>query len=190
VYVDLYHAALQDGDAGVRTAAVRALGLHGRPEQATDLLPMLKDEDRILRWESAVALQRLHNRGVIDALIERLDPEREEDAEVRAAAAVALGQYAEPRVLDALINSLDDADLAVNRATGRSLETLTGQTLGGEAGPWLTWVRQAEDPFADKQPFEYPVFQRDRRFVEWVVPWMDPPNEVAAAPAGYDPPTN
>ncbi len=190
VYVDLYEAALDDSDSGVRTAAVKALGLHGRPEHAEAIAAFLTDDSRILRWESATALQRLHNPDVIEELAERLDDEVEQEPEVRAAAATALGQYTQIRVVDALIGALDDPNLHVNRATQAALRTLTGQSLGDQVGPWVAWMRETDDPFAEGEPYEYPVFNRDRRFVEWVLPWLEPPNEVAAAPAGYDPPTN
>jgi HEAT repeat protein len=190
VYVDLYEAALDDGDTGVRTAAVKALGLHGRPEHAVMIAPMLEEEDRLLRWESTSALQRLHNPEVINALTERLDLDTEEEPEVRAAAATALGQYAQVRVIDTLIGSLGDPNLHVNRATQGSLRTLTGQELGDDVGAWVEWMRSVDDPFAEGLPYEYPVFNRDKRFVEWIMPWLQPPNEVAAAPVGYDPPRN
>lgn len=188
VYLDLYRTAITDDDNGVRMSAVKALALHGGPEDVPRILPFLNTEDRILRLEAARALERLHNPVAIIPLIERLDRRREREADVRASAATALGQYANSRVLDALIGALDDENLRVNLAAERSLRLLTGQTdLGLDVAAWVAWMRNVDDPFADRQPFLYPVFRRDRNFIEIVLPFIQPPNEVAAAPAGMPP---
>ncbi len=184
VYVDLYEAALTDADAGVRVSAIKALGLHGRPEHAPMIAAELGEEDRLVRWGAARALQRIHNPEVVPALIERLDPATEADFDVRAAAATALGQYAQNRVLDALVGALNDPNLLVNRAAEGSLRTLTGRDFGEDVRAWVAWTAESDAPFADRKPYEYPVFNRDRTFLEWIVPFMEPPNEVAAAPAG------
>ncbi|MEM1423995.1 MAG: hypothetical protein AAGH64_08320, partial [Planctomycetota bacterium] len=108
----------------------------------------------------------------------------DEDADVRAAAARALGQYPSRRVFDALVASLDDISLRVNMASESSLRTLTGRALGSSPSVWLDWADGAGDLFADGTTYEYPVFRRDKRIAEWIVPWLDPPNETPAPPAG------
>lgn len=188
VYLDLYRMAITDDDNGVRMSAVKALALHGGPEDVPRILPFLNSEDRILRLEATRALERLHNPIAIVPLIERVDRRRERVADVRASAATALGQYATQRVLDALIGALDDENLWVNLAAERSLRLLTGQEdFGLDVVEWVSWTRTVDDPFADRKPFQYPVFRRDRNFIEIVLPFIQPPNEIAAAPAGMPP---
>ena len=184
VFVELYRSGAADADAAVRAASARALGLHGAARDAELLVPLLQDQDQLVRWQAAIGLQRLHDPAAVQPLIARLNERTEPDIQVRAAAAVALGQYAQRRVLDALIAALDDPDLAVNAGALASLTTLTGQQLGYLPRPWVEWLRAAETPFALRQPFVYPAFNRDTRWWEAINPFYTVPNEVAARPAG------
>lgn len=184
VFVELYRSGSTDADAAVRAAAARALGLHGSARDAALLVPLLQDPDQLVRWHAAIGLQRLHDPAVVGPLIARLDRTAEPDIQVRTAAAIALGQYAQRRVLNALIAALDDPDLAVNAGALASLTTLTGQQLGYLPRPWVEWLRNADEPFALREPFVYPAFNRDTRWWEAVNPFYTVPNEVAARPAG------
>lgn len=200
VYLKFYVEKVQfDPDPGVRAVAARALGLHGAPEHAPLIIPLLKHEDKNVRLEAARALQRIHNPVAIDALIpltqgerfveaKRLDqPGRrvgEPDAQVRAECCTALGQYAEPRVLQALIDALDDGQLTVTRAASESLKILTGQTFGDDDRAWLRWVAANKEPFSGRGEYLYPVFQRDKYWYEYVPLVPPPPNEQPAPPAG------
>ena len=187
VYLDLYIAALNDGDAGVRISAIKALGLHGDPADAPLIAERLSSEDHLERWTAANALQRLHNPEVVPTLLEHLDPKKEQEFDVRASVATALGQYPEGRVVDGLIPALDDMNLLVNIEADKSLHTLTGQEFGQDVRAWVEWTKEADNLFAGQLPYTYPVFQRDKTMLEWVLPFMQPPNEVAAAPAGMPP---
>lgn len=184
VYVDLYEAALDDPDSGVRLSAIRGLALHGAPRHAPLIAPFLTDGDRLVRWEAARALQRIHNPEVVKPLIDRLDQAIEPDFDVRAAAATALGQYPERRVAQALIAALRDPSLLVNDAAERSLHTLTGQSFGYDAREWTKWLAASDAPFAGRLAFEYPVFHRDKRWYEWLIPFYRPPNETPGSPVG------
>lgn len=184
VYVRLYRLGLDDEDGAVRTAAVRAIGLHGSPDDAERIGELLEDPDRLVRWEASRSLQRLHNPAVIATLITTSSDLNEPEVPVRAGAATALGQYAEPRVLDALILALDDPDLTVNAAARDSLTVLTGEDFGYEPRPWVDFVRASDDPFAGRLAFEYPAFSRDRKWFEWFNPFFEVPNEISAAPVG------
>lgn len=185
VYIALYEDAADDEDPGVRAAGIRALGLHGSPEHAPMIAQALLDEDKDVRADAARALQRLHNEEVVDLLLTRLDPTVENEAAVRAAAADALGQYAEERVLMSLIGALNDASLAVNHNTLKSLTTLTGQNFGLDDAAWLDWVDDAgTQVFAARKAYVYPAFERDKRLVEYLPFIPEPPNESASAPVG------
>lgn len=189
VYVEMYTKASADSDPLVRAAAIRGLSLHGSPEHVPLILAQFDDPDRMLRWECARALQRIHNPVAVPALLRRTDEKRETESIVRAASADALGQYAEPKVLDGLIAALGDRDLAVNEAALRSLRTLTGQDFGGDLRGWVAWKKTAESPFEARRPYIFPVFNRDKNLVEWILPFFQPPNEIAASPIGLDAPT-
>lgn len=191
VYVQTYRMKLgappaeaPDPDSGVRGVAARALSLHGAPQDALLIIPLLKDPDRRVRLEAVRALQRIHNPKAVDPLLIEIDDAKETDYDVRAEAATALGQYAETRVLQGLIGALDDDYLAVTRAASVSLTTLTGQELGEDQRAWLAWMKDNKTPFAGRREYLYPVFHRDLYWFEHMPFVGQPLNETAAAPVG------
>jgi hypothetical protein len=185
-YLNLYRERLEDESAPVRAVAARSLGLHGTPEDAARIAPLLSSEAIIVRLEAARALQRLHNPEAVGPLIERLSDAKEPEPSVRAEAAGALGQYAEGRVLQALIQALADASLLVNTAAYDSLRTLTGNDeLAMDRKAWTRWAKDNTAPFAGRRAYVYPVFSRDKRWLDYV-PFMPPvPNETASTPVGF-----
>lgn len=197
VYLALYVDNTDDPDPSVRAAAVRALSNHGGPSHAPLLAERLDDEDPLVRLEAARALQRIHNPEVVDALLRHLpeydlgDPVHdiaasgETDASVRAEVARALGQYAQNRVVLALIGALADRELPVNRNAQDSLRFLTGQDFGFDRRAWQEWYNSAEDPFAARGVYTYPVFARPKKLIEYLPFVPGPPNETPAPPAGY-----
>lgn len=185
VYMELYRIALDDEDAAVRAAAVRAMALHGGPPEGRLVMERLaRSEDPLVRREAARAMTRIHVPESVPLLINAVDPEAEADAETRALAAEALAQHREPRAVQALIGALTDTRLLVSSSARRSLITLTGVDQGIEPEPWLNWTRTAPDLFAGASTFYYTAYQRDRRILEYVVPWLEPPNEIPSTPAG------
>lgn len=184
VYLKLYRQHMLDNDPLVRAVACRALGMHGTPEDAPAIVKQITDPERYLRWEAARALQRLHNPEAIDPLCKRLNVKVESEVVVREAAATALGQYPDRKVFDALVATLDDRDLAVSEAARKSLRTLTGRDLGDEIRPWVAWSKEESDLFAGQQRYEYPIFFRDPDWLEYVMPFLLPPNEKPGVPAG------
>ncbi len=184
-YLELYRKYVKDDSTNVRAVAARGLGQHGQPEDVLLLLPLLSDKERTVRLEAAHALQRLHNPQSVEALVERLDAAKETEPAVRGAAASALGQYATNRSMQALIAALADDSLVVTNAAYESLRTLTGQDqLTDDRREWAQWASQSREPFARQREYVYPVFQRDKRWLDYV-PFMPPvPNETAARPMG------
>jgi len=180
----MYEQATTDGDSGVRAMAVRALGRHGSPEHAPILLGAFADADDLVRWETARALQRIYAPEAVGALVDHLDPRTEPSAVVREASAIALGQYPEPRVAQALFGALNDRQLAVNVAANRSLQIITGEDFPPDAADWVRWYNAEPEPFANRGVYEYPVFQRDAVWWEYLAPWSEVPNEIAGRPAG------
>ncbi len=192
VYIKVYEDQIRnDPDTGVRAVAARALSLHGRPEHAELIIPLLTvKDDRRVRLEAARALQRIHADKAVDPLIAATDPKREFDHEVRAEAAAALGQYAQGKVAQALIAALDDDHLVVNIAAHDSLKTLTGQSLPPDRKAWLSWLTESRAPFAQQRAYIYPVYRRDKTWLEYVPFVPLPPNETAASPVGMPPVVN
>jgi len=186
VYLRLYRSHIEDEDAGVRAVAIRALSLHGTPDDVPVIVEQLENGNDVVREEASRALQRLHDERAIVALLRHSDIRDEDNWKVRQYSAVALGQYAERRVIDRLIDAMNDRELSVNRAAHRSLKILTGQDFGFDARAWLTWTNKAPDIFAGRSVYEYPVFFRDPNIFEQVVPWMRVPNELAASPVGME----
>lgn len=187
VYLRGYEEHLGDPDSSVRAAAAFALGRHGGPEHVPKLIPLVGDGDRLVRLSAVRSLQRLHNPEAVPVLIERLDSTVEDDVDIRAAAAHALGQYPERRVLQGLIAALRDNRLAVTRNAAASLRTLTGMDFGDDRREWFQWVASATEPFAGRTAYTYPVFSRDRSWLEHIPFWSQPPNEAPAPPAGMPP---
>lgn len=186
-YMQLYVDAITDEDAGVRSAGVRGLALHGGPDHVPLILETLTDTDTIVRLDSARALQRLHSPLAVEPLMAAIQEQREPSELVRAEAADALGQYAEPRVVDALIAILSDTNLGVNTATRRSLRTLTGQDFELDISAWVTWVDGRENIFRARSAYVYPAFWRERMLVEYLPFVPQPPVEEASLPVGFPP---
>lgn len=200
-YIDLYVDAANDESANVRSAGVRGLANHGRPEYVEILLERLDDDAELVRLEAARGLQRLHNPIAAPKLLSLLEQAQdpatgvpiltEPNPEIRAAAADALGQYAERRVIPGLAIALTDADLIVNRNALRSLKTLTGEDFGYDPRAWLDWAQaQNNDPreiFAGRTAYTFPAFSRDRRLLEYLPFFPDPPNEASTTPIGMPP---
>jgi hypothetical protein len=113
------------------------------------------------------------------ALLERLKPDIETNVQARASAARALGQYQQPRVAQALISAIGERNLAVNQNALESLRILTGENFGYDDRAWLKWLNGTKEPFANGAAYTYPVFERDKKFVEWILPFIPgPPNET------------
>jgi hypothetical protein len=185
-YVKLYRERLKDENAPVRAIACRSLGMHGSAEDVPRLVPLTAAEEPVVRVEATHALQRLHNAEAIPALVNRLNIDTESEPDIRAEAACALGQYAESSAMQALIGALADPSLLVNTCAHDSLRTLTGNDrLTADRKQWVQWVKATGKPFANRRPYVYPVFQREKRWLDYV-PFMPAvPNETPSTPVGF-----
>ena len=187
VYIELYIDGMDDQDPGVRSAAVRALGRHGDPEHVGMIVDALSDEKQIVRIEAARALQRVHSSFAIEPLMNIMSEDNESDADVRAAAADALGQYRQRKVVQSLVGAMRDSRLVVNDRVLHALLILTGQNFGFDRQAWIDWYNSTDDLFAGAQPYTYPVFNRKKKFVEYLPLVPSPPNETTSIPVGMDP---
>lgn len=193
LYQQVYLDNIKDEDPGVRSAATRAIARHGSPDQAGLIIARLDDEDPLVRLEAARGLQRMHSPEAVEPLIRLISLDEtgevyaEDNEDIRAAAADALGQYAENRVVEALIAALADQSLAVNTRALGSLRTLTGQDYGYNRRLWLDWYQAAPAVFAARNQYTYPVFQRDKRWFEYLPLVPQPNNEPTSTPIGMPP---
>ncbi|MEM9111682.1 MAG: HEAT repeat domain-containing protein [Planctomycetota bacterium] len=182
-YLSSYRLFVDDPDPGVRAAAATALGRHGTVADATILAAMLRDEDDLVGWQAADGLRKLHNPAVIDALVERLDPEIEDDIDIRATAALALGQYANEIVFSRLVTALEQNDYNVVAASHRSLRLLTGVDQGTDPQAWAAWFGQTGNAFADQQPYTYTLYEPNRGwFDQYVTFWNNNDGVVTEGP--------
>ncbi|HEX7008479.1 MAG TPA: HEAT repeat domain-containing protein [Phycisphaeraceae bacterium] len=184
-YVRTYRLLIDDPDATVRAACAQALSLHGGPQDAQLIIPLLRDSTAFVRWEAAKALQRIHNPEAVTPLIQAL--RTDEDADVRMAAAHALGQYAAPAVVQALIAALNDDHFGVAQASLASLRTLTGQALGPDGRQWLAWADQhAGEWFAHQRPYTYQPYYKPPGLLDKMQFWRDHEPPAPRPPIGLD----
>ncbi len=186
-YVAVYRdRTLHERNPLAKAASIRALGRYGEPDDAPAIAASLEADNFQVRWESAKALQRIHNPAVIPALV-AVFRRKDEHPDILVAAASALGQYPQDRVFQALLGALDAPELAVNVAARRSLQTLTGEDLGPDPTDWLRWYNSTEKPFAGRLEYHYPTYQRQRSWLEKLAFWSSKPFEEPAVPAGLRP---
>jgi hypothetical protein len=172
-YLKTYRLLVDDPDPTVRAASIAALGTHGTTSDVPAITRYLRsDRNKIVRWEAAKALQKIHDDQAIAALLSA--GREDEDKDVRMAAINALGQYPQRRVFDGLVGALDDPDFGVAREAEQALRTLTGKDFGDRPGPWWQWAEASEQIFADQQPYYYPQYSRPPGLVDWMKFWSEP----------------
>jgi hypothetical protein len=186
-YMRLYKLLIDDPDATVRAACVKAIGIHGSVEDAKLITDHVTDEDTFVRWEAAQALRKIHDPGVVAQLIRVVQDD--EDDDVRMAAADALGQYAQARVYQALVGALDDRSFSVVEAAHRSLATLTGYDFGTEGGLWLMWAdKQGDKLFKQQQPYTWQPYTKPRGLLDKAMFWTKPKTVAPRTPRGLEQP--
>jgi hypothetical protein len=183
-YVNLYRLYIDENtDPLVKAFAIRALGRHGDAPDAPLVAKQLASTYRIVRYEAAKALQRLHDPAVANDIWLRLVDQNEE-ADVRTELAIALGQYPSDAVFQALVNALDHRELAVNWAALDSLQTLTGNDFGLNQAAWLRWKDSTQVAFLDEERFLYPTFRRHKWWLDYVLFWVPIEFEDPSMPIG------
>ena len=192
-YLELYRTLADESpDPLVRAAALRALGRWGDAADAVLIADQLDSEYEQVRLESAIALQRLHEPKIEDAIWRKLVVAEEPEA-IRIELAIALAQYPSDSAFQALCLALDDRSLAINLAAADSLRVLTGRDFGLDAPDWLSWYdaqrASRENPFANGDTFLYPMFQRKIGFMESLAFWNPTKFEDPAVPRGLIPAT-
>lgn len=175
----------EDPDPTVRAAALRALGKFGSVDDVAMIKASLKDANKVVRWEAAVALQRIHREDAAEALIQAMRDDT--DTDVKTACANALGQYAKPEVFQSLVGALSDRDYTVATEAAKSLNTLTGQDFGTDGSKWLAFADKNEKLFEGQKNYFYPQYRRDRTMMEKAMFWKKAPKPlVETQPTGLN----
>ncbi len=184
-YLRMYRLLIDDPDPTVRAACIKALGIHGEVEDVARVVPYIKDDNAFVRWETAKALQRIHNPLAVDSLIDTLM--HDEDADVRMAAATALGQYPQRRVFHALIGGLADVDYGVVDASQKALVTLTGIDQGVNGSAWMAWAETNSDRlFANQQTYTFTPYQPPEGLLDKVQFWKPRQEVQPQVPVGKE----
>lgn len=185
-YVRLYRLLIDDPDPTVRSSAVKALGLHGEPQDVPLLTIRLSDEADMVRWEAAKSLQKIHNPAAIKPLLRSLA--KDKDPDVRMACADALGQYATPEVFGSLVSALDDTRHGVVIASKDSLNIITGQNLGIKGTDWLNFREQnPKHLFTNQKVYTWQPYTPPRGFMDKIKFWKQNPGiKPAQSPVGLD----
>lgn len=180
----LYDAA-PDPDATVRAVSTQALGMHGTVDDVVMIVPRLRDDAAIVRWEAAKALQKFHHVSAIDPLKQVVL--RDDDADVRMAAAYALGQYPQPDVLQVLVAALDDREFGVVKEAEQALRTLTGANEGTDGTAWLIWMaKNSENLFAHQQQYVWVPYEKRPSLLQRAKFWEQREATPPQAPKGLD----
>lgn len=176
-----------DSDPTVRAAALAALGRHGQVSDALLIVQFLNDESSFVRWQSAKALQKIHDPAVVVALMDAMAGD--EDADVRQASAGALGQYPQPRVFHALIGALSDVNFGVVEASRDSLRQLTGMSFAQDPAVWMSWADENHgDLFTHGKPYRYEPYRKPPSLLDKAKFWSEPKPIEAIAPVGLKEP--
>lgn len=143
-YTDVYRAtALQDPDAPVRAAAVRAIN-HVRDTDSTSALVVaLGDTDAMVRQEAAKALANLPT-AAAEAPLRALVQKSDEDVDTRIAAIDALRHYRSPETQRLLVSQLNSNNFALAWQARRSLYLQTGTDLRYDEPAWLNYLSSGQ----------------------------------------------
>ena len=143
----IFQAAAHDPDAGVRAAAIMALGrlnpIEGSAHQEETiavLVRAIRDAHPLVRRAAAWALGRVRDPRAVSALREAAG---DRDAAVRAAAVEALGEREDEAVLPTLLERVHDKDAFVRRQAARALGRLRAQAA---TTPLIARVTREKDP--------------------------------------------
>ena len=159
--------------------------MHGALDDMALFVRHLKDEDAVVRWESARALQKFHGDQAVGPLIDAVGTD--EDADVRMAGAEALGQYPQMRVYHALVGALDDDSFGVVEAARRSLGTLTGYEFGNEGSLWLMWAQRHNGRVFDEQkPYAWQPYVKPPGLIDKAMFWAKPQPVELQTPKGIE----
>jgi HEAT repeat protein len=138
----VYHliASMPHEDTTVRGVAVNALGRAGNAKYIATVLLCLEDESTSLRWDSAIALDRVIGPQAVRPLEDHAL--RDPCVDVRSACAKALRHYKRQSVVESLCQCLNDTQFSVRFQAHASLVELTGRDMQYDAEAWRDAVER------------------------------------------------
>ncbi len=139
---DRVYAALKHIDRDVKVRAINNLAFMQDQHAVDHLLPLLQDDDFIVRYNTAMALGEIRNERAVPALIQALE---DGDRMVRSFVADALALIGDARAVKPLIEHIPDNESAVE-----ALRKITGFDLGDKQEIWLRWWRADQEQQAQK----------------------------------------
>ena len=126
-------------DLGLMSATIGALGKGGNPKYIPILVLALKLADSPqVRWDAALALDKVIGDKAIDQLRRSSDPGVETSIDVRVACCRAMRHYRRQGVVDTLIARLaSDETFAVRYRAHETLVGLCGRDFGPDYTDWV-----------------------------------------------------
>ena len=144
-YTDVYRTtALQDPDAPVRAAAVRALNHVRDVESTSALVVALGDSDQTVRQEAAKALGNLPT-PTAEIPLRALVLKSDEPIDTRIAALDALRHYKSLDTQRLLVSQLNSNNFALAWQSRRSLFLQTGSDFRYDEPAWLNYLASAQN---------------------------------------------
>jgi HEAT repeat protein len=166
VATDILITMIKDKNNSKRWEAVRILGKIQTDRAAFEIVPLLMEEDWMIRNEASVALVGSKSRAIIDPLLELLDGKDRNSCESAVwilgemhcqeaveplllllhddygrAAAMALGKIGSKRAVVPIIQELDDPDVQVRRAAVWALAKLASE---GSVEPLIRMLKNED----------------------------------------------
>jgi HEAT repeat protein len=141
--VRVLSAALEGEKEPVATRAVicRSLGTIGRPEARPALLQAVNDPEPVVREEACRALGRVGRPEDATVLARIMTVDTQGDCRIAAIEGLATLKAADPRIEALLVDGMEHRDPGIRLASVQALQSITGQSLGPEPGPWRKYVQ-------------------------------------------------
>ena len=130
-------ALYRDSSPGVRSLAVRLLGIENSEEYLTPLETSLNDPSALVRMEVVQSLGSMHAKQSVPKLLKMLEVET--DKTVRLKILKTLQYIRAKESVPVLIERLEDEEPAVRLQALLLLKYFTKQSLGIDKEPWQKW---------------------------------------------------
>lgn len=137
---DLVNQIKNEADPIIRAEIIRALVHYPSPAGDAVLRAALNDPDADVRVIACDCWGKRGDAQAVQVLAGLLSGDINLD--VRLAAARALGKTRDPAAIAALAAALDDNDVAMQHRAVRSLQDITGESLGNDVDRWRQYAKE------------------------------------------------
>lgn len=147
-YTEYYaHMAVDDSDATVRMAALRALNRSRDQKQTAAYIAEMTDESWWVRVEAVKAIANIPDPKAVPGLM-KITGDEQQKRDVRIASADALRCYQQSDVAQSLIRVLSDPDYGLAWQARQSLNLMTAKDFAYDQSAWLNYLTSNPKPFA------------------------------------------